>query len=138
MTTPTALLRFVYHPPARPAGLREIYVYDSRDYDIARVVWQVCDQCRYGSINKISIDEGWQRQGLGRRLIHRVLRDGPDYRWVTSSQSPEAKKFFPAMSIETGAAFTERGPSCSHSGPDRSTLTTGRTPLPRTVIEHNI
>ena len=67
-------MRFVYHPPADPADLREIYVYDSRDYDIARLVWQVCDQCRRGRVNKISIDEEWQRQSLGRRLIHRALR----------------------------------------------------------------
>ncbi|TMR92696.1 GNAT family N-acetyltransferase [Nonomuraea basaltis] len=113
---PRAPLRFVYHPPADPADLREIYVYDSLDYDIARLVWQVCDQCRHGCVNKISIDEEWQRQGLGRRLIHRALRDGPDYTWATTGQSPEAKKFFPIMAAETGAAFIVHGPSCPHMG----------------------
>ncbi|MFI7640508.1 GNAT family N-acetyltransferase [Nonomuraea sp. NPDC049400] len=131
-------LRFVYLPPTDPAGLREIYVYDRDDYDIARLVWQVCDACRHGSINKISIDQEWQRQGLGRRLIHRALRDGPAYAWITSGQSPEAKKFFPIMSAETGAAFTAHGPSCPHTGLDRKSLSDDRIPPPRAVIEHDI
>ncbi|MEO3874707.1 GNAT family N-acetyltransferase [Nonomuraea sp. B12E4] len=138
ITTPHAPLRFVYHPPTRPTDLREIYVYDPDDYDIARLVWQVCDECRHGSINKISIDQEWQRRGLGRRLIHRALRDGPTYAWATSGQSPEARKFFPIMSAETGAAFTAHGPSCPHTGLDRRGLAAERLPPPRAVIEHDI
>ncbi|MEV4364666.1 hypothetical protein [Nonomuraea sp. NPDC049625] len=131
-------MRFVYHPPTRPAGLREIYVYDPDDHDIARLVWQVCDECRCGSINKISIDPEWQRRGRGRRLILRALRDGPAYAWATSGQSPEARKFFPIMSAETGAAFTAHGPSCPHTGLDRRGLAAEHIPPPRAVIEHDI
>lgn len=138
ITTPGAPLRFVYHPPADPAELREIYVYDSHDYDIARLVWQICDQCQHGRINKISINEEWQRQGLGRRLIHRALRDGPGYTWATTGQSPEAKKFFPIMTAETGAAFTAHGPSCQHLGLNRRAFSADSRPAPRTMIERNI
>jgi GNAT superfamily N-acetyltransferase len=138
ISTPSAPLRFVYLPPTDPAGLREIYVYDHDDYDVARLVWQVCDACRHGSINKISIDQEWQRRGLGRRLIHRALRDGHAYAWITSGQSPEAKKFFPIMSAETGAAFTPHGPSCPHTGLDRKSLAAERIPPPRAKIEHDI
>ncbi|MFI7134303.1 hypothetical protein ACIBQ1_52155 [Nonomuraea sp. NPDC050153] len=138
ITTPHAPLRLVYHPSTLPAGLREIYVYDPGDYDIARLVWQVCDACRCGSINKISIDQEWQRQGLGRRLIHRALRDGPAYAWVTSGQSPEAKKFLPDHERGGGSSLPPHGPSCPHTGLDREGLAAERIPPPRAVIEHDI
>ena len=114
LLTPGAKVRFVYHPPADPMGLRVIYMHDERGYDIGTLVWRICPTCRWGSINKISIDLEWHRQGLGRRLIHRALRDGPGYTWVTTSQSPDAKKFFPALTAETGVTFTERGTACQH------------------------
>lgn len=45
---------------------------------------------------------GCRGRGLGRRLINHALRDGPDYTWTTSSQSPK-----------TGAARTA-GDTCPH------------------------
>lgn len=38
----------------------------------------------------------------------------PGYGWATSGQSPEVQLFFPAMALETGAAFTNRGKPCGH------------------------
>jgi GNAT superfamily N-acetyltransferase len=115
LLTPGAPVRFVYHPPAEPVGLRVIFMHDQQGYDIGTLVWQVCSSCRWGSISKISIAHEWQRRGLGRRLISRALRDGPGYTWVTSSQSPDAKKFFPILTAETGVTFTQRGPACLHA-----------------------
>lgn len=117
LLTPGAPVRFVYHPPAEPVGLRVIYMYDRQGYDIGTLVWRVCSSCRWGVIAKISISPEYQRQGLGRRLINRALRDGPGYGWVTSGQSPDAKKFFPALTGETGVTFTERGSVCQHASP---------------------
>ncbi|WP_344948335.1 GNAT family N-acetyltransferase [Sphaerisporangium flaviroseum] len=138
MTTPGATLRFVYHPPDLPAGLRQMYVYDARDYDIARLVWQVCDQCGRGSINKISISPEWQRRGVGRRLISRALRDGPSYTWSTSGQSPEAKQFFPALTAETGTAFPEYGGGCAHFDDDRRMPITCPIPAPAPGFERHV
>jgi GNAT superfamily N-acetyltransferase len=107
-------VRFIYHPPTYPADLRVIRMYDAEGYDIGRLVWQICDACHHGTINQISLSDSWQRHGIGRLLINRALRDGPGYRWTTSSQSPQAKRFFPVMTTETGAAFTERAKVCPH------------------------
>jgi GNAT superfamily N-acetyltransferase len=112
-------VRFIYQAPGKPAGLRVVHLYDRGDHDIGRLVWQVCRACSRGSINKISIVDSWQRRGLGRRLIARALRDGPGCAWVTSGQSPDAKKFFASISAETGIAFTERGSGCTHMKTDR-------------------
>jgi hypothetical protein len=65
-------------------------MFDREGYDIGMLVWMVCDACRVGSINKISLTIEHQGQGLGRRLIRRALNDGPGYTWQTTGQSPEA------------------------------------------------
>jgi hypothetical protein len=44
----------------------------------------------------------------------RALLDGPGYRWTTSSQSPDGREFFRAMSARTGAAFTAGARTCEH------------------------
>jgi hypothetical protein len=100
-------VRFPYHAPAVPAGLRVIYMYDQGYYDVGTLVWTVCGVCHLGSITKISISVEWQRQGLGRRLVLRALRDGPGYTWITTHQSPEGMKLFQAISAETGVTFNE-------------------------------
>jgi GNAT superfamily N-acetyltransferase len=119
MMSPGQPVRFIYQPPNKPAGLRVIHLYDRDGYDIGQFVWQVCRACQRASINKISITNDWQRRGLGRRLIARALGDGPGYAWVTSGQSPDAKKFFARISAETGIAFAERGSGCTHMKDDR-------------------
>jgi hypothetical protein len=63
LLTPGAEVRFVYHRPADPVGLRVIYMHDQQGYDIGTLVWRVCPSCRWGSINKISIAPEWQRRG---------------------------------------------------------------------------
>jgi hypothetical protein len=57
-----------------------IYLHEREGCDIGTLVWRVCGDCRIGSINKISLSSEWHRQGLGRRLIARALRDGPGRR----------------------------------------------------------
>ncbi len=119
MMSPGQPVRFIYQPPDEPAGLRVLHLYDRDGYDIGRLIWQVCHACQRARINKISITNDWQRRGLGRRLIARALHDGPGCTWVTSGQSPDAKRFFAIISTETGIAFTERGASCTHMNTDR-------------------
>jgi GNAT superfamily N-acetyltransferase len=77
----------VYWAPFEPAGHRRIRMYDQEGYEIGTLVWKVCNACRLGSPNKISISEEWQRKGLGRRLVARALRDGPGFTWQTTGQS---------------------------------------------------
>ncbi|MFF4160583.1 GNAT family N-acetyltransferase [Streptomyces sp. NPDC001678] len=80
----------------------------------ATLIWKTCHTCRRGVISKISMADDWQRQGLGRRLVLRAMRGAENYHWTTSGQSPMAQKFFPALSRETGAAFTPLSPVCEH------------------------
>jgi GNAT superfamily N-acetyltransferase len=84
-------VRFLYWPPRHAAGHRTIQMFDRDGYDLGQLEWMVCDTCRVGSINKISIAVEHQRRGLGRRLIRRALADGPGSTWQTTGQSPEAK-----------------------------------------------
>ncbi|MFE0799591.1 GNAT family N-acetyltransferase [Streptomyces sp. NPDC058812] len=114
LTTRHREVRFLYWPPGRPTGYRNLRMFDRDGYNIGRLVWVVCDPCRIGSINKISIDPDHHRQGLGRRLIRRALADGPGYAWQTTGQSPQAKQFFPALEKELGVALPEYGGVCDH------------------------
>lgn len=107
-------MRFVYYAEAWTAGFRELFMYDETGLDRGRLVWRVCDACQRAVICKISLDVDVHRQGYGRRLILRALRDGPDYSWTTSGQSPDGVRFFAAMSAETGAAFTGGARTCEH------------------------
>jgi GNAT superfamily N-acetyltransferase len=114
LTTQHREVRFRYWPPQQSTGYRNLRMFDRDGYNIGRLVWVVCDTCRIGSINKISIDPDRHRQGLGRRLIGRAVTDGPDYTWQTSGQSPQAKQFFPAVAKELGIALPEYGGICEH------------------------
>lgn len=123
-------VRIIYYPPATST---EHHVLDMNTPDAwacGTLQWQVCHTCRRGIICKISIADVYQRRGYGRRMILRALQTGPGYTWVTSGQSEQAKMFFPAMSMETGAAFTEGGGACSHIQGSSSTLSL-KTPPPR-------
>lgn len=132
-------VRFLYWPPQCPTGHRDLRMFDRDGYDIGRLVWLVCDTCRVGSINKISIDPDYQRRGLGRRLIRCALDDGPNYTWQTTGQSPEAKQSFPALEKELGLALPQYGGVCEHlsSAPGYRPLPPGRRPRP-VLLLHTI
>jgi GNAT superfamily N-acetyltransferase len=104
---------FLYYPNVQDAEYQVLMVCSREGHDHAILIWQVCHQCRCGLIAKISMIPEWQGQGLGRRLINRALRDGPQYQWTTSSQSPEGRRFFPVLAKESGALLTV-GPACAH------------------------
>lgn len=114
LTTYCQPIRFIYHPPAYPADRQQIRLYERDGLDVGQFVWQVCDTCSHGIINKISLDEDWRRRGIGRRLITRALRETAGYTWTTTGQSEQARRFFPVMTTETGAAFTPSATTCSH------------------------
>lgn len=119
---------FLYYPNGGGADAKVLRVCDRGGIEHAVLIWNTCHECRYGLIAKISMIPEWQRQGLGRRLVTWALRQGPGYEWVTSSQSPEGQRFFPALARETGAALTNRGETCAHID-----LTNWAYPRPRLV-----
>jgi hypothetical protein len=110
-----------------------------RDADeIGRLVWMICDNCRIGSINKISIIPDCHHKGLGRRLIRRALADGPDYTWQTTGQSPQAKQFFPALEKELGVAFPQHGGVCEHLSPPRGYQPSPSSRRAHPILERNV
>jgi hypothetical protein len=116
-----------------------IHLYDREGYDAGQFVGQACRACQRASINKISITNDWQRRGLGRRLIARALRDEPGCDWVTSGQSPDARKFFAVISAATGIAFTEHGSGCTHMEADRRYVPPGKQQRrPRPTLDRTV
>lgn len=105
---------FLLHATTRPAGFQDIRVYGRDGISDARLVWKVCHECKRGVISKISLSPEVQRQGLGTLLIDRALMEGPGYRWTTSSQSPDGRAFFRALSARTGAQFNSGARTCEH------------------------
>jgi len=128
-------VRFVYYLPAPQTGLRVVYMYDQGYYDVGTMVWRVCDACRIGIINKISVSTEWQRHGYGRRLIRRALRDGAGYRWLTTHQSPDGRKLIDAISAETGITFNPPGQRVCEHVDSRRDLSSHR---PKPVIDRSI
>jgi GNAT superfamily N-acetyltransferase len=122
-------MRFIYYAEAWSAGFRELFMYDEEGLDRGRLVWRVCDACQRAVIAKISLDVDVHRQGYGRRLILRALRDCPGYSWTTSGQSPDGTRFFAAMSAETGAAFTGGAQTCEHIKSHGPPTAVGRRPV---------
>lgn len=105
---------FLLHAATGPAGFQDVRVCGRDGISDARLVWKVCHQCERGVISKISLSPEVQRQGLGTCLVDRALLDGPGYRWTTSSQSPDGRAFFRAMTARTGAEFAAGARTCEH------------------------
>ncbi|UGY92576.1 hypothetical protein [Streptomyces gobiensis] len=129
MRHPRAERFFLYYPNQENGDHQVIKVCSRLGHDSATLIWKICHPCRRGVIAKISIVDGWQRQGLGRRLVLRAMQDTDGYHWTTSGQSPMAQKFFPALSQETGAAFTPLAPVCEH-------IRSARRRFPKPHLEH--
>ena len=107
-------LRVILQLPAQPAGFRRLRIYERSGLHVGTLGWQVCDLHERGFIAKISLSPEWQRQGLGRQMVTRALEDGPGYAWTTSAQSEVARKFFPAISAETGVDLSPGFYRCAH------------------------
>lgn len=105
---------WLYYPPGQPAQFQMLRVCDRTGWDAATLSWSTCGPCDQGRIWKISISDHWQRQGLGRRMILRAMRGADGYHWTTTHQSPDGKRFFSALSRETGASFITQKADCEH------------------------
>ncbi|MGX5186294.1 hypothetical protein ACWKT5_26820 [Streptomyces avermitilis] len=103
-----------FRQPTAPGGHYRIKVVDDTDYAFATLDWRVCHSCRYGLIGRIRVTDRWQRQGYGRLMLYRAMRDLTHYTWMTTRQSPDGQQFFPAMRVATGAALEPAGALCPH------------------------
>ncbi|OMI35452.1 GNAT family N-acetyltransferase [Streptomyces sparsogenes] len=92
----------------------EIVLLDRRKTVIGRLRFRVCRACRTGRILEIWVLDTWQRQGLGRDLIHSLLVHLPGLRWSTTPQTRLGRAFFIAMAEETSVPFPPLGPLCTH------------------------
>ncbi|WP_062700444.1 GNAT family N-acetyltransferase [Streptomyces regalis] len=92
----------------------EIVLFDHDDHLIGRLRFRVCPTCRTGRILEIWVYDAWQRQGLGRELVHSLLARRPGYRWSTTLQTRAGRVFFLAMAQETTVALPHGRPLCRH------------------------
>ncbi|WP_051854630.1 GNAT family N-acetyltransferase [Streptomyces sp. NRRL B-1347] len=107
-------IRLTALAPATPHAPSAIALHLERGPLVGQVDFRLCHTCRTGRIQRIWINETWQRQGLGRQALHSALAQGPDYRWNTTMQSRQGRAFFRAMAAETGAELSSRTPPCPH------------------------
>ncbi|MFF3641715.1 GNAT family N-acetyltransferase [Streptomyces sp. NPDC002564] len=97
-----------------PAGRRAVVMLDDGDRQVGRLEYQVCHLCRLGHIGTVAVAAHWQGQGLARHAVHTALAPCLGYAWATSRQSADGRRFFAAMTDETGIAFRPDGPRCPH------------------------
>ncbi|MEV0600461.1 GNAT family N-acetyltransferase [Streptomyces sp. NPDC050315] len=97
---------------------------------VGRLDYQVCHACRRGYVRNIAVAERWRGRGLAREALHRALAPALDYRWYTSRQTADGRRFFAAMAEETALAFPapflRRGARCPHMTTRRARATPGR------------
>jgi len=106
---------FMYHPPRSPAAYRQIVLYNvtgNKPVHAGRLVWQLCERCRQGSVHDISVDKGTRLDQFGRRAIKRALRDGPSFTWMTRSVA--AIEILRAVAADVGVIFAAELKSCRH------------------------
>ncbi|PKV82785.1 hypothetical protein BX283_0242 [Streptomyces sp. TLI_146] len=63
---------------------------------------------------KIRVDDEWQRQGYGTRMMLRALRGCESYTWTTTQQFEDGEEFFPALGTALGTGFPA-ATSCGHN-----------------------
>src|SRR5215831_13014122 len=94
-----AAVEFSPLPPetlaAQIAGARwAIAAYD--DHRLVGFARAISDGVRNAYIGSVMVDPGYQRRGIGRELLSRLMADRLHIRWVLHAR-PEAKKFYAAI-----------------------------------------
>ncbi|WP_405956549.1 GNAT family N-acetyltransferase [Streptomyces phaeochromogenes] len=97
-----------------PAGGQAVRVLERAGGQVGRLDYQVCHPCQLGYIDSIAVAARWQGRGLGREAVHTALAPCPDYKWSTSRQSSQGRRFFSAMEEETDVAFPPSSVRCPH------------------------
>ncbi|WP_191971332.1 GNAT family N-acetyltransferase [Streptomyces luteolifulvus] len=101
-------------PAAAARAPTEVVLLNDDGRVIGRLRFRACPTCRTGRILDIWVCDDWQRQGLGRELVHSLLAPRPGYRWSTTLQSRDGRALFLAMTHETSVALDHDGPLCCH------------------------
>ncbi|POX35892.1 N-acetyltransferase, partial [Streptomyces sp. Ru73] len=70
---------------------------DAAGRSVGRLEYQLCHECRRGWIANIAVAEHWRGSGLAREALHRALAPAAAYRWYTSRQTADGRRFFAAM-----------------------------------------
>ncbi|MBO2454249.1 hypothetical protein J4573_44680 [Actinomadura barringtoniae] len=107
---------FMYHPPRSPAAYRQIVLYNTagkKPVHAGRLVWQLCERCRQGSVYEISVGKGTRLDHFGRRAIKRALRDGPSFTW-SMTQETAAIETLREVAADLGVAFAADLDGCRH------------------------
>ncbi len=56
--------------------------------------YQVCHACRTVLLGELELAEQEQRHGIGSRVLDRLRRDLPGYRWSITPEKPAARPFW--------------------------------------------
>ncbi|MFC9249988.1 hypothetical protein [Amycolatopsis thailandensis] len=62
--------------------------------EIGGVDYQVCHACRAVLLGELALADEEQRHGLGTRVLDRLRRDLPGYRWAITPEKPAARPFW--------------------------------------------
>ncbi|MEU9396402.1 GNAT family N-acetyltransferase [Streptomyces sp. NPDC048324] len=92
----------------------ELFLADRNGIMIGRLRFSVCRDCGTGRVIDVWVPDEWQRQGLGRELVHAVFLRFPGLQWNTTAQPLPGRLFFKTMSEETSAPLQPGHPLCPH------------------------
>ncbi|MGW7074853.1 GNAT family N-acetyltransferase [Streptomyces sp. NPDC054866] len=101
-------------PATGAACCQVITLLDGDGRNIGHLAFRMCHPCGTAHVDTIAIAGPWQRMGLGREALHRATDPWPGYAWTTSRQSSDGRKFFAAMTEETGMDFVPGAAGCPH------------------------
>lgn len=59
--------------------------------------YQVCHSCRTVLLGELELVDDVQRHGIGSRVLARLRRDLPGYRWAITPEKPSAWPFWDAI-----------------------------------------
>lgn len=65
--------------------------------EISGIDYQVCHACKTALLGELELVDDAQRHGIGSRVLDRLRRDLPGYRWAITPEKATAQPFWDAI-----------------------------------------